>query len=182
MTFNLKITSQAMRLTALAAVLCAQGVLAAPVPLTNAGFEQQWEAVGGTGSDGQVTFNYGPTGPGLGWSFGYTGNGVAGSYSSLTAYEGNRFGFLQTGRLEDSFGPMGATISQSFVLTNAADIVISFALALRQGYAPGQHVRVGVDGQLFADFAVTSTAWVIQTVNIAALTAGTHSISNSLMK
>ena len=146
---------------------------AAPIGLTNAGFEQQWVAAG-VGTDGVAVFNYGPTGPGMGWAFGYTGNGVSGSYSLLQAYEGNRFGFLQTGRLDDSFGPLGATISQTFTLDGASDLDLGFALALRPGYSGGQHVRVGIDGVLVAELAAISTGWVVQAVNVTGVSAGAH--------
>ena len=171
-----KFSSSVRWLTAISFVLGVQVANAAPVLLTNAGFEQQWESAG-FGTDGVAVFNYNPTGAGMGWAFGYTGNGVSSSYSLLQAYEGTRFGFLQTGRLDDSFGPLGATISQSFTLNGNSDLAVGFALALRPGYATGQHVRVGIDGVLIADLAAISTGWVVQSISVTGLSAGTHSLT-----
>lgn len=149
------------------AALTSFGAVAADVPLTNAGFEADWDAVAFTGSDSSVTFNYQPTGANVGWSFG-AGTGVAASYSYLTAYEGNRFGLLQS--------TTGA-LSQQFTLAAESSVDLSFALALRAGYSPGQVVQVSLDNQAITLKPATSTGWVLETVNLGPLAAGTHTLA-----
>jgi hypothetical protein len=158
-----------------------QPVLAAPVALTNGGFEQSWTSQSFIGTDGSAIFYYTPTGPGMGWTFNtglFGGGGVSNSYSLLSAYEGNRFGLLQLGNASDPFGSTNSSnFSQSFNLAASSDVEVSFAMALRPGYAGGQHVLVAVDGNVLADLAVTQTSWSLQNVNLGALSAGNHTLA-----
>ncbi|MEK8051776.1 PEP-CTERM sorting domain-containing protein [Ideonella sp. DXS22W] len=158
---------QTARLHRLAVALALTGCAAAqaaPISLSNAGFEANWTNASFVGSDGFVTFNYSPTGPAVGWNFG-AGTGVAGSYSLLSAYEGSRFGFLQT---------QTQALSQSFTLADAQQVELNFALALRQRYAAGQVVRVSIDNQTVADVAATTAGWSLQSLSLGTLSAGNH--------
>lgn len=152
---------------ALAAVLASSPALADTIALNNAGFEAGWTGTSLVGSDGHVTFNYGPTGPQVGWSFG-AGTGVAASYDAFTAYEGQRFALLQThtGAIEQAFG-----------VATESSVDLSFALALRPGYWAGQVVRVSVDGHAVADLAAGSTQWQLQHLSLGRLAAGQHSLA-----
>lgn len=140
---------------------------AAPISLINAGFEADWASTAAVGSDGAVTFNYGPTGPNVGWAF-TGGGGVASNYNNglFNAYEGNRFGLLQ----------LGSSFSQTFSLDSASDVNLSFAMALRPGYDSGQHVSVALDGVALQDFVAT-LGWSIETLGLGSLTSGSHVLS-----
>jgi hypothetical protein len=169
-----------MKLTFLPLILCAgliagKQAQAAPVALINSGFEANWTATGFVGADCCVTFNYAPTGPGLGWAFN-PGSGVAGSYNALTAYEGSRFGLLQLGNPADPFGTSGNRISQSFSLGAASAVELSFAMALRPGYNSGQQIAVALDGQLLQTFAATA-GWSVKNLALGTLTSGSHVLS-----
>ena len=145
--------------------LAGAAVQAAPVQLQNAGFEADWTAAG-VGSDGQVTFNYGPTGPDVGWTFA-GGGGVAASYNVLTAYEGRRFGLLQ----------LSGSISQAFSLDAVSDVTLDFALSLRPGYNAGQSVRILVDGVAVGDVSAGNVAgWRDITLDLGTLQAGVHEL------
>jgi len=160
----------------LAALSVAAGIAhAAPVALTNAGFEAGWTSLGASGSDGNVTFNYRPAGPDVGWSF--SGNaGVAAGYSLLTAYEGSRFGLLQLGNSSAPFGAQGTYMTQSFTLDSNAVVDLGFALALRPAYQYGQRVAVALDGQIIDTFGAESTSWTLQSRSLGMLAAGTHTL------
>jgi len=169
-----------MKLTAFSLLLCAAlltGVQAqaAPVSLINAGFEENWTTQNGVGSNGYVTFYYGPSGPNVGWTFN-SGAGVAENYNTFTAYQGSRFGLLQVGNPADPFGTSGSYLSQSFSLDSAAAVDISFALALRPGYAPGQTIAVALDGQVLNTF-VANFGWEVKTLSLGAMTSGSHVLS-----
>jgi hypothetical protein len=153
-------------------------VQAAPVTLINAGFEANWTAQGGIGSDGHVTFYYSPTGPNVGWAFNSSGgsSGVAASYDALTAYQGSRFALLQLGNPADPFGVSGNRISQSFALDSASDVNLNFAMALRPGYQAGQSVAVALDGLFLASFTATP-GWSVKNLALGSLTAGSHVLS-----
>lgn len=151
---------------AIATAAMAQLAHAAPIALTNAGFEANWTSVDFAGSDGHVTFNYAPTGPNVGWSFG-AGTGVAGAYDLLAAFEGSRFALLQ-----GASNPM----SQTFSLAGAMDVNLSFELALRPRYAPGQVVRVSVDGQTVGE-ATAATGWHLHALDLGLLSSGTHELA-----
>lgn len=150
-------------------------VQAAPVTLVNAGFEANWTSQLSAGSDGYVTFNYAPAGPNVGWAFN-PGSGVAASYGALTAYQGSRFALLQLGNPADPFGASGNRISQSFILDAASDVDLSFAMALRPGYQPGQSVAVALDGQVLTSFTATP-GWSVKNLALGSLTAGSHVLS-----
>ncbi|TXT22530.1 MAG: PEP-CTERM putative exosortase interaction domain-containing protein [Gallionellaceae bacterium] len=152
---------------------------AAPVTLINAGFEANWTTQLAAGSDGYVTFNYAPTGPNVGWAFNigaYGSSGVAASYGTLTAYQGSRFALLQLGNPADPLGATGNRISQSFILDAASDVDLSFAMALRPGYQPGQSVAVALDGQILTFFTATP-GWSVKNMTLGSLTAGSHVLS-----
>lgn len=140
---------------------------AAPISLINAGFEADWASTAAVGSDGAVTFNYGPTGPNVGWAF-TGGGGVASNYNNglFNAYEGNRFGLLQ----------LGSSFSQTFSLDSASDVNLSFAMALRPGYTSGQHVSVALDGVVLQDLEAT-LGWSIKNLGLGSLTSGSHVLS-----
>ena len=132
--------------------------------LINAGFENSWTSVASSGSDGYVVFNYGPSGPNMGWTF-TGGGGVAASYTYLHAYEGSRFALLQ----------LQSGLSQSFNLASASPTTtLDFALALRPGYRSGQTVSVFIDGVEKATYSASSTAWTLEHANLGNLTAGSH--------
>lgn len=152
---------------ALATAAAAPLAHAAPIALTNAGFEANWTATVLTQSDGLVTFNYGPTGPNVGWSFG-PATGVAGSYALLNAYEGSRFALLQGA---------SQTLTQSFDLATDMDVDLSFQLALRPSYRAGQVVRVTLDGQTIADVATGGPTWQLHSLDLGLLSAGTHELA-----
>jgi hypothetical protein len=139
--------------------------IAGPVPLTNAGFEAPIAA----------PYVYGPTGAGIGWTFG--GNaGVSrnGTAWGGTAYEGTQFAFLQAVLHGDPFG----FISQVFTLASADSVTLDFQMALRGGYNPGQQIAVYVDGiQIGSSFAATSTSWTTVSVALGALGAGNHTLA-----
>lgn len=168
----MKILFPALAATAL---ICATAAQAAPVALANAGFESAWTSVGLVGSDGNVTFNYRPGGPDMGWSF-HGGAGVAGSYAWLTAYDGSRFGLLQLGDPTDPFGANGTYFSQSFSLAADSNVDLGFALALRPGYNAGQKVAVAVDGNIVDTLAATSTTWTFKSLSLGSLSAGAHTL------
>ncbi|MBV8035636.1 PEP-CTERM sorting domain-containing protein [Roseateles sp.] len=151
---------------AIATAAVAQMAHAAPIALTNAGFEAEWTGVASAGSDGYVTFNYSPTGPAVGWSFG-AGTGVAGAYGLLAAFEGSHFALLQ-----GASNPM----SQTFSLADAMNVSLSFELALRPNYGTGQVVRVSVDGQTVGE-ATAETGWHLHTLNLGMLSMGTHELA-----
>ena len=138
-----------------------------PLNLLNAGFESSWTGIAQFGSDGHVPFYYGPTGPDVGWVFGPS-TGVAGSYDSLTAYEGSQFAFLQLAT---------APLSQGFTLDSAAAVTLDFALALRPNYATGQKVQVLIDGQQAGLFDASTTTWTVKSLSLGNLTAGNHVLS-----
>lgn len=142
---------------------------AAPVPLNNGGFEADWQSVGGTGSDGRVTFFYSPTGPDVGWTF--ANAGVANNYSLHLAAEGSRFGFLQ----------VSSAMSQSFRLETASEVELSFAIALRPDYAAGQNVNVSIDDIVMGNFAATTTSWQTRNLSLGTLAAGMHTLKLSGM-
>jgi len=108
---------------------------------------------------------YNPTG--LGWTFS-TGSGVStnGTAWGGAAEDGNQFAFLQTAA--------PSTISQSFTLTSTSDVNVSFYMALRAGYAPGQQIAVSVDGNTYQTFPASSTSWTQQTIDFGTLSAGSH--------
>lgn len=160
---------------ALLLMTAASAAQATPITLVNEGFEAPWTGIGTVGSDGAVTFNYRPSGPNVGWTF-QGGGGVAASYSLISAYEGQRFGLLQLGNPADPFGSTGASFVQSFSLASNATVDLSFALALRPGYQPGQRVAVAVDGNVVHTFAATSTSWTLQSLSLGPLAAGTHQL------
>lgn len=154
-------------LALLGALALAFPAQAAPVSLTNAGFENSWTSTTHVGSDGHVTFNYQPSGPNMGWSFG-SATGVSSSYDLLSAYEGSRFAFLQVAT---------APLSQGFALDSAAAVTLDFALALRPNYRPGQTVQVSVDGQQAGLFDAASSIWSVKTLSLGHLAAGNHTLS-----
>jgi hypothetical protein len=170
-----------MKSTVLSLILCtglAAGLQAqaAPVSLINAGFEANWTAQNLVGSDGHATFYYVPTGPNVGWTFNrgaYGGSGIGASYDAIAAYEGSRFGLLQLGNPADPFGTTGSFISQTFMLDAAANVDLSFAMALRPGYPSGQSIAVALDGQVLSTFAATS-GWSVKTLALGPLTSGAH--------
>lgn len=154
-------------LAAHATLMTMQPTSATDVGLVNAGFEADWSGFGSVGSDGLVTFVYGPSGAGLGWTFG-AGTGASGSYALLTAASGSRFAFLQ-----NSTG----LLSQTFTLADAQDLTLNFDLALRDQYSTGQVVRVSVDGHDVADFAALQTSWSLESLSLGILGAGDHTLA-----
>ena len=142
---------------------------AAVIPLVNSGFETE-ATPGAFGSDANVTFRYVGSGapvPGVGWTYG-VGLGWTTSYALLAAYEGTHFALLQTAT---------DPLSQGFALGNAATVDLSFALALRPGYNPGQVVRVAVDGNTVADITAVSTSWNLVNQSLGQLSVGDHTLS-----
>jgi len=166
--------SHTVRFLVLAGLLAGAQAHAGQVSLSNEGFEADWIAPTTGGTDYQVTFYYAPTGPEVASTFN-GGAGVAAGYSLISAYQRSRFGFLQVGNPSDPFGNSGSWISQSFNLTSAADVALSFAMALRPGYQAGQSVAVALDGQILTFFTATP-GWSVKTLNLGVLASGTHTL------
>ena len=160
-----------LRLCLISSILSLASAMAhaAPVALADGGFESIGTPAA-TGSDGQVTFQYRPSG--TAWSYaGYAG--VANSYSRLSAYEGNQFALLQMNT---------GSISQFFTLDQGGQVDLSFAIALRTGFAQyvaGQSVSVAVDGQELQRVVAGSTAWKLGTYDLGWLNAGKHNLTFS---
>lgn len=151
------------------ATLTSTAAIAAPVALTNAGFEAPIAA----------PYVYGPTGAGMGWTFsGGAGVSRNGTAWGGTAYEGTQFAFLQVGTSADPLGASGTWISQIFSLAGAGTVDLDFQMALRPGYRTGQQVAVYVDGNMIGSaFAATSTSWTAVSVALGALGAGNHTLA-----
>ncbi|HSI44887.1 MAG TPA: PEP-CTERM sorting domain-containing protein [Methylophilus sp.] len=143
---------------------------AAAVTLINDGFEASWTGTTLVGSDGNYTFNYEPTGPNVGWTFG-TGTGVATS-SFLPAQEGSQYAFLQ-----NATGPL----SQQFNVSQSGNFDLSFQYALRPGYASGQVLQVSLsdsNGVLAnTTFSTQQNVWVAGNLSLGVLNAGNYTIS-----
>ena len=143
-------------------------VSAAPIPLTNAGFEAAWTSVTFTGNDGTVVFYYQPSGPNMGWTFTASDlfHSGAGIFVSQSSYEGTQYAFLQLDT---------GLISQGFTLGAPSYVDLSLALELRPGYRAGQRVQVLVDNVPFALLDPPAT-WAIQNLSLGLLPAGPHTL------
>jgi hypothetical protein len=138
---------------------------AAAVTLINDGFEASWTGTTLVGSDGNWTFNYEPTGPSVGWSFGI-GTGVATS-NFLAAQEGTQYAFLQTST---------GFLSQTFNVGVAGNADLSFLYGLRPNYAAGQELEVYLNGSLFTTLT-TQTGWNNGNLSLGFLNAGNNTIA-----
>lgn len=153
----------------IAMALMAAESQAAAVTLVNDGFEASWSATSLVGEDGNVIFNYSPTGINLGWVFG-TGTGVVTPKTGLAAAaEGSQYAFLQ--------GETGL-LSQTFSLAQAGSADLSFLYGLRPFYANGQSLEVYVDN-LLVDTLSTQVGWQTGNLSLGVLSAGSHTISFS---
>jgi hypothetical protein len=157
-----------LRVLSLATLLALGVQTQASAQLANPGFEAHVAAVASTGSDSHVTFNYQPSGPAVGWTFG-SGTGIAQQYDLVNALQGQKFAFLQNKTAE---------LSQSFALSATSTVDLSFGMLLRPEYPSGQVVSVSVDGQELAQYTATNnTGWVIQQVALGTLSQGTHTLA-----
>lgn len=137
-------------------LFCAPSFVSAADLLTNPGFETPF---GG----GYV---YNPTG--LGWTF-LGGSGVSQSYTAWNgvAEEGNQFAFLQCAP---------SSISQTFSLTSASNVNLSFFMELRPGYNPGQQIAVSLNGTPYGTFN-SVIGWTQETVSFGDLSAGSYTLT-----
>lgn len=140
---------------------------AATATLVNGGFEASWSAVDHIGEDGDVIFNYVPTGLGMGWTFdGATG--VVTPKTGLTSpAEGAQYAFIQ--------GQTAGLLSQTFNVTDAGNADLSFLYGLRPDYATGQGLEVYLDGNLLTTLS-TQVGWKSEVISLGLLSAGTHTI------
>ncbi|MGQ2965556.1 PEP-CTERM sorting domain-containing protein [Methylophilus sp.] len=138
---------------------------AAAVTLINDGFEASWTGTTLVGSDGNWTFNYGTTGPNVGWTFG-AGTGVATS-NFLAAQEGSQYAFLQTAT---------GFLSQTFNVSQAGNADLSFFYGLRPNYAAGQALEVYLNGDLLTTLS-TQTGWTNGNLSLGFLNAGNNTIA-----
>ena len=153
--------------------------------LVNAGFEASWESGYQSGDD----FMYMPTGDDMGWTFtgyefpppqdpvthSYTGVSKTGTYWGGTAYEGSQFAYIQGGN-GDPADIFTYGISQTFTLTSASDVSLSFYMMLRPTYGSGQQVVVGLDGEVIAIFS-SPASWTEETLDFGILLEGPHTLT-----
>jgi hypothetical protein len=172
-------------------LLCTAGVAlpasADPIALVNASFEANWT---GTGDPGYPLFLPGyaasPTGPDVGWTFdarpdGTPTTGAAGVTDSNTlwggtAYDGQRFAWLQNGDPTNPFSSDASNFQQSFTVTRAGQVDVVFELARRVLYSSGNPaaVAVAIDGRIVSTVSTPNSNWVEETVSLGTLTAGSH--------
>jgi hypothetical protein len=140
---------------------------AATATLVNGGFEASWSAVDHVGEDGDVIFNYVPTGLGMGWTFDGATGVVTPKTGLTTAAEGAQYAFIQ--------GQTAGLLSQVFSVTDAGNADLSFLYGLRPGYATGQQLEVYLDGTLLSTLS-TSVGWTSGNLSLGFLATGFHTI------
>lgn len=151
--------------------LAAVNVQAATATLINDGFEASWNSTISSGQDGNVRFNYQPTGANIGWTF-EAGTGVVNPRTSnVSAAEGSQYAFLQMA---------SGKISQTFNVAQNSVADLSFFYGLRPYYAAGQQLQVYLDNQLVNTFTAANTApltWTSASFSLGTLAAGSHTLA-----
>lgn len=135
--------------------------------LVNGGFEADWTSASLVGQDGDVIFNYAPTGVDMAWSFDGATGVVITKTGLTTPAEGDQFAFIQ--------GHTSSLLSQVFNVAATGSAEVSFMYGLRPGYASGQQLQVYIDGTLLSTLS-TAVGWTSGNVSLGLLTAGAHTI------